>query len=310
MQNVLTLKELIDEQQLEIIHLPEKLLTTQITSPHANRCGMALMGFHKLHREDCVQIMGFREVEYLSTLPPPERELHVRDFLKMGMPALIITRNSNCDEIIVNLAREYNIPILRTKIRPSTFMSDFFFYVSTKLAPVASIYGVLAEVYGEGVLIMGEGGIGKSETAIDLVKRGHRLVSDDSVEVILLPDSQLIGKPPKLTQHFMEIRGIGIVNIRTLFGESAVLNEARITMVIQLVPWDNELSYERLGIDEQYTTILGVPLPVTVIPVRPGRNLAVIVEIEAINKRAKLGGNNSAHSLDTALKEHMLQKKT
>jgi HPr kinase/phosphorylase len=218
-------------------------------------------------------------------------------YFRIGFPCLVIARNIEPFEEMVCVSQKYRIPVLRTSDITSRFMSGLIRYLNVMLAPRVSMHGVLVEVYGEGILILGESGVGKSETALELVKRGHRLIADDIVEIRRVSDKTLLAAAPENIRHFIEIRGIGILDVKNLYGMGAIKTQENINLVIKLELWDKSKNYERLGLDDQYTDILGISVPSLVIPVRPGRNLAIIVEVAAMNHRQKKMGYNAARAI-------------
>jgi HPr kinase/phosphorylase len=250
------------------------------------------------------------EHAYLSSLSHEERYQQIDELFAHGIPAMIITRELSVFDEMVELSQKHNILLLRTKDTTATFISGLITFLNTQLAPRITRHGVLIEIYGEGVLIMGESGVGKSETAIELVKRGHRLVADDAVEIKKISKNTLMGSSPDNIRHFLELRGIGIVNARRLFGIGAVKMSQQIDLIVELEQWNAEKLYDRMGVDTQYTNILGIDVPSVTIPVRPGRNLAVILEVAAMNNRQKEMGYNAAHELLHKLGLEMEQTKT
>jgi HPr kinase/phosphorylase len=237
------------------------------------------------------------EFAYLSTIDEKTRYERVDMLFAQRIPALIISRELPYFPEMVELAKKYEIPLLRSKESTSSFMAALIAFLNLHLAPRITRHGVLIEVYGEGMLILGESGVGKSETAVELIKRGHRLVADDAVEIRKVSNISLVGSSPENIRHFLEIRGIGIVNARRLFGMGAVKVTEKIDMIVELEPWDSEKVYDRMGVDSEYTSILGVKIPYNTIPVKPGRNLAVILEVAAMNNRQKKMGYNAAQEL-------------
>ena len=226
-------------------------------------------------------------------------------FVASKIPCVIFSTKTEPDEDMINLAIKYDVPIFVTDQTTSTFMAEIIRWLNVELAPCISIHGVLVDVYGEGVLIMGESGIGKSEAALELIKRGHRLVSDDVVEIRRVSDATLVGSAPDITRHFIELRGIGIIDVKALFGVESILDSASIDMVIQLEEWRRDKDYDRMGLDDQYTEFLGNKVICHKIPIRPGRNLAVIVEAAAVNHRQKRMGYNAARELYKRVQENM-----
>lgn len=291
------LSQIIDEFKLEEIYIPgdaEKLL---ISENEVNRPGLQLMNFYEYFNPERLQILGKTEFAYLSSIKDEERRDIIERLFSHKIPALIITRELECFPEVTELAEKYQIPVLRSKDSTSNFVAALIAFLNLNLAPRVTRHGVLVEIYGEGVLILGESGVGKSETAIELVKRGHRLVADDAVEIRKVSNISLVGTSPDNIRHFLELRGIGIINARRLFGVGAVKVTEKIDLVVELELWNPEKLYDRMGIDSEFVSILGVNIPSLTIPVKPGRNLAVILEVAAMNHRQKKMGYNAAHEL-------------
>jgi HPr kinase/phosphorylase len=236
-------------------------------------------------------------MDFLAGLSAPLRAQRLERFLSLRPSAVVLTRSQGCPEDILRLAREYEVPLLRTAESTSASMAALTSYLGVELAERITRHGVLVEVYGQGVLILGASGAGKSETAVELIKRGHRLVADDAVEIRRVSDKTLVGSAPDNIRHYIELRGIGIINAQRIFGMGAVKLTEKINLVIQLEPWDDEKVYDRLGLDEQTVEILGIKIPASVVPVKPGRNLSIIVETAAMNNRQKMLGYNAAREL-------------
>lgn len=255
------------------------------------------MGFYEYFNPERIQIIGKMEFAYLSTIDEKTRRERLQLLFAQRIPALIITRELPYFAEMLELAKEYEVPLLRSKESTSNFMSGLIAYLNLTLAPRITRHGVLIEIYGEGVFITGESGVGKSETAIELVKRGHRLVADDAVEIRKVSNISLVGSSPDNIRHFLELRGIGIINARRLFGIGAVKMTEKIDLVIELEQWNSEKVYDRMGVDTEYVSLLGVKIPSLTIPVKPGRNLAVILEVAAMNNRQKKMGYNAAREL-------------
>ncbi len=292
-----TLKEIIDEFHLETIHLPVDASKLLVIETEINRPGLQLSGFYEYFNHERIQIVGKAEFAYLATMDENVRKEHLEMLFAQHVPGIIITRELPYFPEMLDLAQKYEIPLLRSKDGTSSFMSALIAYLNLHLAPRITRHGVLIEVYGEGMLILGESGVGKSETAVELIKRGHRLVADDAVEIRKVSNISLVGSSPENIRHFLELRGIGIVNARRLFGMGAVKVTEKIDMIVELEPWDSEKVYDRMGVDSEYTSILGVKVPCSTIPVKPGRNLAVILEVAAMNNRQKKMGYNAAQEL-------------
>ncbi len=292
-----SLQKVIDEFKLEILYTPKEPVEISIDENEVNRPGLQLMNFYEYFNPERIQVIGKMEFAYLSTINEKLRADIIDKLLSQKIPALIITRDLICyDEMIVS-AKKHGVPLLRSKDTTSNFMSGVIAYLNLNLAPRITRHGVLIEIYGEGVLILGESGVGKSETAIELVKRGHRLVADDAVEIRKVSNISLVGTSPENIRHFLELRGIGIINARRLFGVGAVKVTEKIDLVVELEIWNPEKLYDRMGIDNEYANILGVNVPALTIPVKPGRNLAVILEVAAMNNRQKKMGYNAAYEL-------------
>ena len=292
-----SLDKIINEFGLETIYLPCDASELSITSQEVNRPGLLLAGNDKYFDPARVQYLGFSEFEFVKSFTK-EEQLQCMDRLFSKQPSVvIITRSMEPLDGMVEAAQKYKVPILRTAEATSASMSTLIYFLGTALAPRITRHGVLVEVYGEGVLIVGDSGVGKSETAIELIKRGHRLIADDAVEIRKASAKTLVGSAPDNIRHFIELRGIGIINARRIFGMGAVKLTEKINMVIQLEPWDSSKVYDRMGLDNEYITIMDVKIPLTVVPVKPGRNLAVIIECAAMNNRQKKMGSNAAREL-------------
>jgi len=279
-----------------------------IQVPDTNRPALQLAGFYDHFDKERVQILGNVEWAYLSSMTPEKRRQVYQMLMSSGIPCLIVCRGINPDEDIIKIGSKYGVPILSTQMATSRFDAELGRWLNVQLAPCMSIHGVLVDVYGEGVLIMGESGIGKSEAALELIKRGHRLVSDDVVEIKKVSDETLIGTSPDITKHFIELRGIGIVDVKTLFGVQSVKDTQNIDMVIKIEEWNREREYDRMGLEDQYTEFLGNKVVCYAIPVRPGRNLAIIVESAAVNHRQKKMGYNAAKELYNRVTNNIMKK--
>lgn len=303
-QYAVSIQDIINQFHLEVIFLPEEKECV-VKLADVNRPGFALCGFFGHFEPGRIQIIGRAEHEYLSSLSREVRFERAQALLSKCPSALIFTTQLNVFEEFVDMARLYHVPILRTEERTSAFMASLIASLNVSLAPRITRHGVLVEVYGEGVLILGDSGVGKSETAIELVKRGHRLIADDAVEIKRVSAITLVGSAPEMIRYYIELRGIGIVDVRRLFGMGAVKETEKIDLVVKLEPWDHNKMYDRLGIDSQYTNILGINVPITTIPVKPGRNLAIILEIAAMNHRQKKMGYNTAEEFNRKLLEQI-----
>ncbi len=272
----------------------EKVL---ISSMDVNRPGLELNRFYDYYDSRRIIIFGNAETAFLKSLSPKERYDVLDEIFSKKPPAAIIARNIEPMSELMDAVKKDEIPLLRTPETTSSLVASLVAYMNVELAPRITRHGVLVEVYGEGILLVGDSGVGKSETAIELIKRGHRLIADDAVEIRRVSARSLVGQAPKNIRHFIELRGIGIINARRIFGMGAVKLTEKIDMVINLEIWDNQKVYDRMGIDSEYTEILGIKVPVLTIPVKPGRNLAIIIEVAAMNNRQKKMGYNAAQEL-------------
>ena len=292
-----SLQRVIDEFKLETIYIHKDANDVMIDENDVNRPGLQLMGFYEYFNPERIQIIGKMEFAYLSTIDEKTRKERLQLLFAQRIPALIITRELPYFAEMLELSKEYEVPLLRSKESTSNFMSGLIAFLNLNLAPRVTRHGVLIEIYGEGVFITGESGVGKSETAIELVKRGHRLVADDAVEIRKVSNISLVGSSPDNIRHFLELRGIGIINARRLFGIGAVKMTEKIDLVVELEQWNSEKVYDRMGVDTEFVSLLGVKIPSLTIPVKPGRNLAVILEVAAMNNRQKKMGYNAAREL-------------
>lgn len=293
-----SLREIIDHFGLKEVCGSEYVDDCYIESLEINRPGLQLAGYLDYFGNDRVQIVGKVEMEYLRGLSPEERLQKLDRFFNCGFPCMVIARNIEAFPEMIEVSEKHRIPILSTKDSTSNFLSALIGYLNVQLAPRIYMHAALVEVYGEGILILGNSGVGKSETTLELIKRGHRLVADDLVEIRRVSDKTLVGSSPEIIRHMMEIRGIGFLDIKHLYGVGSVKLTENIKLVIHLELWDNEKEYDRVGLDDQYTNILGIDVPSLTIPVRPGRNLAIIVEVAAMNNRQKGMGYNAARALN------------
>lgn len=291
------LSDIISEYSLEVIYTPSDPQTIKIKNNDVNRPGLQLTGFYEYFDSTRIQIAGKAEFAFMEKLSEEERISTFANLFAQKPPAFIVTRDLELFPELEGLAKENEVPLLRSKASTSEFMAALIAFLNLRLAPRITRHGVLIEIYGEGVLILGDSGVGKSETAIELVKRGHRLVADDAVEIRRTSNITLVGSSPDNIRHFLELRGIGIINARQLFGIGAVKVSEKIDMVVELEPWNPEKVYDRMGVDNHYMSILGVKVPYLTIPVKPGRNLAVILEVAAMNNRQKKMGYNAAQEL-------------
>lgn len=273
-----------------------------------NRPALQLSGYFDHFEQSRVQIIGTVEYTYLQKLDEKKKKEIYRAFMAYDIPCVIFCRDLQPDEMFLKIAQENDIPVLGTKRSTSEFMAELIFCLSEQLAPCITIHGVLVDVYGEGLMIMGESGIGKSEAALELIKRGHRLVTDDVVEIRKINEHTLIGTSPDITRHFIELRGIGIIDVKALFGVECVKEKQQIDLVIKLEDWKKENEYDRLGLEEEYTEFLGNKVVCHSLPIRPGRNLAVICETAAVNHRQKKMGYNAAQELYRRVQENLTKK--
>ncbi len=293
------LGKLIDEFSWEEVYVPSR--DVAVNNPEVNRPGLALAGFFELFEPSRIQILGMAEYRYLGELSPEERELSLANFFATCCVAVVITTNQEVDDVMLRHAKLNGVPILRSREQTSSLMAALIASLNLHLAPRLTRHGVLVEVYGEGLLLLGDSGVGKSETAIELVKRGHRLIADDAVEIKRASAKALVGSAPEIIRHYVELRGIGLVDVRRLFGMGAVKDTEKIDLIINLEHWIQGKMYDRLGLDEEKMDILGIELPCITIPVKPGRNLAIIIEIAAMNNRLKKMGYNTAEEFNKKL---------
>ncbi len=292
-----SLDRIIKEHELEVFYCPQNPENIYIYSCDVNRPGLQFGGFYEYFDNTRIQIVGKTEFTFLEQRSEEERKAAIDTLFSKKPPAFVITRELELFPEILELAEKHGVAILRCKSSTSAFMAKLIAFLNLNLAPRITRHGVLIEIYGEGVLILGDSGVGKSETAIELVKRGHRLVADDAVEIKKTSNVTLVGSSPDNIRHFLELRGIGIINVRQLFGMGSVKVAEKIDMVVELEPWNPEKVYDRMGMDNHYMSILGVKVPYLTIPVKPGRNLAVILEVAAMNNRQKKMGYNAAQDL-------------
>lgn len=300
------IKKLIKDLELEVIYSPDNVVLNIKTSD-INRPGLQLAGFFDYFAFDRLQALGKVEMTYLNILNPDVREFSLNEYFSYDIPCIIVSRNMEIPDYLEEAARKFKKPLLRTSRVTTNLIHSLTMYLDDLMAPRITQHGVLVDVYGVGVFLTGESGIGKSETALELIKRGHMLIADDAVEIFRLNNNILVGEAPKLIRHFMEIRGIGIIDIRSMYGVGAVLDRKEINLEIYLEFWDRNKEYDRLGLEEEYTELLGVKLQKLVLPVRPGRNLAIVLEVAARNWRQKAMGYNAAQELDKRLNALLLE---
>lgn len=295
------LSKIIHELQLETAFLPKSADDILIQSRDVVRPGMELNGYHEYFDPNRIAVLGRAEMYMLESLKPERRAMALDGYLSLKPPAVIVARGIDPGKDFMEIAETYHVPVLRTTESTSNVVASLVAYLNVELAPRITRHGVLVEVYGEGILLVGDSGVGKSETAIELIKRGHRLIADDAVEIRRVSSKSLVGQSPENIRHFIELRGIGIINARRIFGMGAVKLQEKIDMCINLEIWDATKVYDRMGMDSEYTEILGIKVPVMTIPVKPGRNLAIIIEVAAMNNRQKKMGYNAAYELLSAL---------
>ena len=292
-----TLEKVIEELNLKVAFMPKAPSEILISSVDINRPGLQFAGFFDYFDNQRIQLVGKTEYSYLEQQSQEEVQKSIDVFMATKPVAVIISQGHEPSAIMQQKAEEYQVPLLLTPSSTSDFAASLVSFLNASLAPRVTRHGVLVEVYGEGVLLLGDSGVGKSETAIELVKRGHRLIADDAVEIRRINDKTLIGTSPENIRHFLELRGIGIINVRKIFGIGSVNVTEKINMIINLEIWDQSKVYERMGIEDEFTDILGVNIASLTIPVKPGRNLAIIIEVAAMNNREKRMGYNAAHEL-------------
>ncbi len=301
------LTTLVKEFKLEVVFAATDYEKIRLTVADLARPGLQLAGYFDHFEPMRLQVMGNVETSYLKKLSQAERAITYDRLLSYKFPALLISRHIPIDDECLDMAKKHNVTILRSSETTSTIVSAIIAYLNDALAPRITRHGVLMEVYGEGVLLIGESGMGKSEAAIELLKRGHRMISDDAVEIRRISGNVLVGSAPVLIQNYVELRGIGIVNVAKLFGMGAVKSENEINLIVNVVPWDNQKNYDRLGLEDQYMELLDVKVPMNTIPVTPGRNLAVIVEVAAMNNRQRKMGYNPAQEFTEQIDKHFKQ---
>lgn len=305
----ISLQKIIDKMKLENLTPEVEIKGIKVTQPDINRIALQMAGYFEHFESTRLQIIGYVEYSYLLNLPEEVQEETLDKLLSYPIPGIVFCRDLKPNDIFKRLAVKHGVPLLMTGKATSAFMAEIIRWMNVKLAPCISVHGVLVDVYGEGVLITGESGIGKSEAALELIKRGHRLVTDDVVELRKVSDETLIGSAPDITKHFIELRGIGIIDIKALFGASSVKDTQSIDLVIKLEDWDKDKEYDRLGLEEEYTEYLGNKIVCHNIPIRPGRNLAIICESAAVNHRQKKMGYNAAQELYKRVQENLSRKR-
>ena len=297
--------KIIEEFNLETIYLPDIPEDIHISCTRVNRPGLQFVGFYDHYEAARLQIIGKVENLYVEQLDPEERKHRLEDYFRSAPSGIIVTTSIEISKECIDLAEKYKVPLMRTATRTSEFMAALIAYLNVALGPRITRHGVLVEVYGEGILLLGDSGVGKSETAIELLKRGHRLIADDAVEIKRVSATTLVGRAPEIIRHYVELRGVGIVDVRRLFGMGAVKESEKIDLIINLEEWDENKMYDRLGLDEQTTNILGIEVPSITLPVSSGRNLSVVIEVAAMNNRQKRMGYNTAKEFNKRLMESM-----
>ena len=305
----LSLSRIIEKMKLINLTPEIDISGIKVNQPDINRIALQMAGYFEHFESTRLQIIGYVEYSYMNALPEDVKKETFTKLLSYPIPGIVFCRELQPDQLFRELAVEHKVPLLMTNKSTSAFMAEIIRWMNVKLAPCISVHGVLVDVYGEGVLIVGESGIGKSEAALELIKRGHRLVTDDVVELRKVSDDTLIGSAPDITKHFIELRGIGIIDVKALFGASSVKDTQSIDLVIRLEDWDKDKEYDRLGLEEEYTEYLGNKIVCHNIPIRPGRNLAIICESAAVNHRQKKMGYNAAQELYKRVQENLARQR-
>ena len=297
MQFKVSLSKLVKELHMEVRYSPCPVEDVMVTNADVNRPGLLLAGYKEYFDPTRIQVLGKTETSYLEAMAQPDHQARLEELFSTHPVAVVLARGLVPSEAMLELARRYEVPFLTSAENTSALTSAVTSILGVDLAPRITRHGVLVEVYGEGILILGESGVGKSETAIELVKRGHRFIADDAVELRRVSNRTIVGSAPENIRHFIELRGVGIINVARVFGIGAVKPSERVDMIVELEPWDKAKNYSRIGLESETMELLIVPIPYSVIPVRPGRNLAVILEIAAMNNRQKKMGYNAAEEL-------------
>lgn len=308
MANSVKLSKVVEKLNLKNLTPDVDMTKKEVVVPDMNRPALQLTGFFEHFASDRVQIIGYVEYTFLQTMDAEAKERVYDMLLSYKIPCIVFCRNLQPEELLLEKAVKANVPVFSTETKTSAFTAEIVRWLNVELAPCISIHGVLVDVYGIGVLIMGESGIGKSEAALELIKRGHRLVSDDVVEIRKVSDDTLVGSAPDITKHFIELRGIGIVDVKSMFGVQCVRETQNIDLVITLEEWNRDKEYDRLGLEENYTEFLGNKVVCHSIPIRPGRNLPIIMESAAVNHRQKKMGYNAAQELYKRVQENLVKK--
>lgn len=302
------LKKVVEKMDLKNLTPNVDIGDKTIEIPDINRPALQLTGYFEHFDSDRVQLIGYVEYTFLEKMDEEHKREIYTQLLSYPIPCIVFSRSLKPEEMLLEMAEAANIPVFNTEKKTAQFTAEIIRWLNVELAPCISIHGVLVDVYGVGVLIMGESGIGKGEAALELIKRGHRLVSDDVVEIRKVSDATLVGTAPDITRHFIELRGIGIVDVKTLYGVQSVRETQNIDLVITLEDWDKDKKYDRLGMEEEYTEFLGNKIVCHQLPIRPGRNLAIIVETAAINYRQKKMGYNAAQELYKRVQQNLTKK--
>ena len=302
------LSKVVDDFQFEVLYESTDFDEIMVESTDVNRPGLLMNGFTDYFDATRIQILGKVELTYLDQFGYEKRYEIMERVFETSIPVIIITRGTQVGPEMFELAEKYNKTVLRCEDSTSNVMSALISYLNVQLAPRITRHGVLVEVYGEGILIMGESGVGKSEAAIELLKRGHRLVADDAVEIKRVSNKTLVGSAPDIIRHFVELRGIGVIDVKEIFGMGAVKNTESIDLIIHLEPWEEGKQYDRLGMVDEYTNVMGINIPSMTVPVKIGRNIAVIIEVAAMNNRQKKMGYNAAVELNNRLMKRMKEQ--
>ena len=304
----ISMAAVISEFDLETLYLPKLPDDIQVSCARVSRPGLQMTGFYDYYEPARLQIIGKMEHSYLCKLEAEERKQRLDDFFRSKPVGVIVTSSAGLTDDFINCAEKHEVPLMRTSARTSEFMAALIAYLNVQLGPRMTRHGVLVEVYGEGILLLGDSGVGKSETAIELVKRGHRLIADDAVEIKRVSATTLVGRAPEIIRHYVELRGVGIVDVRRLFGMGSVKDTEKIDLVIQLENWQDGKMYDRLGLDNKTMDLLGIRVPMIELPVSSGRNLSVVIEVAAMNNRQKRMGYNTAEEFNKRLMETMGMK--
>ena len=298
------LTQLVEEFHLEVAYAATDYASIRLTVDDVARPGLQLAGYFDHFEPMRLQVLGNVEISYVNKLTPAERAITFDRLFSYKFPALLIARNIEPDPQCLEMAKKHNVTLLRSQEATSTIVSTIITYLKAELAPRITRHGVLVEAYGEGILLIGDSGIGKSEAAVELLKRGHRLIADDAVEIKKVSANSLVGTAPELIRNYVELRGIGVINVAKLFGIGAIKQDNEINLVVNIVPWNTQEVYDRLGLEDQYTEILGVKIPMNTIPITPGRNLAMILEVAAMNNRQRRMGYNAALEFTEQINRH------